>query len=437
MHVSALKTAVFAASCLAVAACARSSPQPPVVTPPSGSETVRGNERLGWDQPAGDTAELAGIRYAVYVDGARRELSGVTCGNTAGANGFACTAPLPSMTTGSHTLELAAFVQDGSLLESARSSPLSVTVTGALTESEGRALGPAGASASSSSSVSRGTAPDWPAAARRLAAGLDRAADLAILPDGAMLIAERSGRVRLFRDGRLQAEPAFALADAGSSGAFLAIAADPQFPRTRFVYAIHTGRARSGALTFTLARYRESGGTLGDRIVLLDDIVASTDPHASLRFGPDGKLYAAFDDGGGGPQAMEDMASFNGKILRLNPDGTTPADQPRGSPILRIGSPSPRGLDWHRSSSHLWTGDATGAATARWTARPAAIAAHDDNLFVAWENGLLRARVDRIQPARLARVDDILRGVAVEAVAVASDGRVYFATADALGALTR
>jgi len=70
-------------------ACRGNPPEPPVVTPPSGSETINGSERIGWDQRAGDPIELAAIRYAVYVDGARSELTGVNCATTATATTIA------------------------------------------------------------------------------------------------------------------------------------------------------------------------------------------------------------------------------------------------------------------------------------------------------------------------------------------------------------
>jgi len=98
------------------------------VTPPPGGETINGSERIGWDQHAGDTVELAAIHYVVYVDGSRRDLSDVNCGTTASSSGYPCTARLPTMNAGSHTLELASYVQDNSLLESGRSAPLQVTV---------------------------------------------------------------------------------------------------------------------------------------------------------------------------------------------------------------------------------------------------------------------------------------------------------------------
>ena len=107
--------------CVGAIACdSRSTPAPPVVNPPATGETITGSERIGWDQRAGDVVELAAITYVVYVDGVRTPLTEVTCGNTATAAGFACTARLPSMSAGAHTLQLASTVVDGSPLESDR-----------------------------------------------------------------------------------------------------------------------------------------------------------------------------------------------------------------------------------------------------------------------------------------------------------------------------
>src|SRR5262252_5651783 len=111
-----------------IAACGGSTPSPPVVNPPTGGETINGNERIGWNQPAADAVELATIRYAIYVDGTRTDAAGVTCATSATAAGFACTARLPPLTPGAHSLQLASFVDDGGVLESARSAALPVTV---------------------------------------------------------------------------------------------------------------------------------------------------------------------------------------------------------------------------------------------------------------------------------------------------------------------
>jgi hypothetical protein len=116
-------TTVFAiAMTIACAACSRSHPaeEPQVLT---------GHERFGWDQKAADRAELSKLRYAMYVDGNRTEITDATCSDTAGAAGFACTCPLPALSSGPHTLQVAAYVRDGSAVkESSRSAPVRVVI---------------------------------------------------------------------------------------------------------------------------------------------------------------------------------------------------------------------------------------------------------------------------------------------------------------------
>ena len=65
-------------------------------------------------------------------------------------------------------------------------------------------------------------------------------------------------------------------------------------------------------------------------------------------------LYAAFDDGGDTGLAG-DLASPNGKVLRLNADGSTPRDQ--AGPVYSYAYHSPRGLDWDPASGALWVAD--------------------------------------------------------------------------------
>lgn len=97
-------------------------------TPPSGGgETITGLERFGWDQPAADAGELASFRYALYVDEARSEATDVSCAPGAAAGRFACTCRLPALSSGAHSLQVAAFVLDaGVTRESARSAAVRV-----------------------------------------------------------------------------------------------------------------------------------------------------------------------------------------------------------------------------------------------------------------------------------------------------------------------
>lgn len=441
---------------LTAAACSSSTPTPPHMTP-AAPVTVTGKEHLTWDQSAASSAELSMIGFNIYIDGLPSIFTGVDCtptgtsGETAGL--FECKAPLPPMTVGGHSLELTSFFQDSPTVESAKAGPLLVTVVGATTmtrQQPGQAAAPvatpSGRRASAGEAAAGIDARAWPPAAVRLADGLDRPADLAFTPDGRLWIAERSGRVRVLQDGAVLVEPALTLAaPAGGGGAIVAVAVDPQFARSHFIFAIYTARSRqpeiggavgprSGPLTFTLARFREAANTLADRIVILDDVPASLEARAALRFGPDGKLYAAFDNGGD-DQLIEDLASFNGKILRLNPDGTTPDDAARKSPVFMSGITSPRGLAWHWRSGQMWAADERRVGAVPWDNAPAALAILQDDLFVGSDVGLRRGRIDEQHPSRLTRTADVLRNLPVHAVAAGPDGALYFATDGALGRL--
>ena len=110
-------------TCLLASACGRSSGAPGS----SDVEIVTGLERFGWDQPAADAGELSSFRYAIYVDNSRTEAADVSCGSTSAGGRFACTCQLPLIASGSHTLQVAAFVSDeGTVRESARSATVRI-----------------------------------------------------------------------------------------------------------------------------------------------------------------------------------------------------------------------------------------------------------------------------------------------------------------------
>ena len=109
---------------LLVAACGGSTAPP---ANGGAGETVTGSERIAWDQPAADAGELGTFRYAVYVDDARTEAADPSCASSSTSGRFACTTSLPQMTTGRHSLQVAAFVLDGGLArESSRSTTIRV-----------------------------------------------------------------------------------------------------------------------------------------------------------------------------------------------------------------------------------------------------------------------------------------------------------------------
>ena len=435
------------------------------MTPPPGGETINGNERIGWDQPAADTVELATIRYAIYVDGTRTEASGVTCMTTSTAAGFACSGRLPPLTPGAHTLQLASFVIDGGVLESPRSAALPVTVVAAAVDQRS-ATASAERERGGQSALVRRTSPASPNEGGRASAArvvevdtVVDATDLAFAPDGRLFIAERAGTVRVVRGIRVDAaglrplEPANRGRQAPDASELsrlhlperaelLALAIDPQFGASRFVFAIYSER-RGDAATFTLGRFREAGGVLADEAVLLDRIPASAPPHAALRFSGDGTLYAAFD-AGGDARRSNDPASYNGKVLRLRTDGTTPRDQPSSTPVVGGGLFAPVGLAWTAGARDPWAVDRLADGSVQLVevggnhrayrlpdgfSASSVTGAPDGNLLIGSSDtgALLRVRFDDAQPisteqVELTELDD------VRALTLAPDGALYLAT---------
>lgn len=97
-----------------------------------------------------------------------------------------------------------------------------------------------------------------------------------------------------------------------------------------------------------VVRVTDKGSELSDDLVIFDKIPAA-EFHAGcrLRFGPDGKLYVSTGDARQKERA-QDLGFLGGKILRLNADGTIPADNPiAGSPVYSYGHRNPQGFDWH------------------------------------------------------------------------------------------
>jgi glucose/arabinose dehydrogenase len=462
-------------ACLTVVACEEDEIEPPTI--PAGFERVTGNDRLGWDQQASDSQELASIRYLVYVDDdAGRDIQNVACSAAAGPSGFSCTGALPPLTPGEHRLKLTSFLEsNGARFESAPSPTLNVVFVAAgasVTAASPQTLRFPLAASSAPEPFNTTTTDGVEIHVRVVAEGLQEPTDIATTSDGAVWVAERAGAVRVFRGGRLLPSPSLTLTDVRlDGGGLLAIAADPDFSANRYVYLVYTTDAG-----FRLARFRAVGDTLGERAILLDGVAASANPSAALRFGPDLQLYLGLDDAGD-PRSPGDLGSFNGKILRLNRDATTPRDQPGLSPVLVPNLRSPRGVDWDVDGARMWIADDTpdragqllvaaparattsagagGSSTTRYNlpegAAPRGLAVYRGDLLAALQGSvlvateepsgaasLLRIRLDQAGGGTIVGTERLLRGSidSARAIDVSTEGVIYLCTRGALLALT-
>ena len=177
-------------------------------------------------------------------------------------------------------------------------------------------------------------------------------------PDGRIFLTERSGRIRVVERGQLRAEPWLALEVAASGEAgLMGLAIDPQFAQNRFVYVAYSYRTGVFGVRNRLVRLREdpkSGSGVMDKI-LIDDIPGSNNHDGGrVKFAPDGKLYWTMGDAQTTRYA-QNLKSLNGKILRLNPDGSIPSDNPfPNSYVYSYGHRNPQGLAWQPGTGRLY-----------------------------------------------------------------------------------
>ncbi len=174
-----------------------------------------------------------------------------------------------------------------------------------------------------------------------------------------LLVAERAGRIREVVEGSLRDEPLFTLLDiaAVEESGLMGLALDPDYGSNRYIFACYTYSGSSGLMN-RVARLRDLGERIEMDAVIIDDI-PSAKYHAGCRlgFGPDGKLYVTTGDALQ-PQAAQELDSLAGKILRLNPDGSIPADNPfQGSAVYSLGHRNPQGISWNPENGLLYASE--------------------------------------------------------------------------------
>ena len=207
---------------------------------------------------------------------------------------------------------------------------------------------------------------------RVLTAGLENPWSLEFLPDASILITERNGRLRHFKDGVLSGPvpglPAV-VSDNFISGLH-DIKLHPDFARNRLVFWVYNkgdvgaaagagggrGGRGGGARTLTVAR----GVFDGRALTKVEDVIsmAGASTVSRLLFLPDGTLLVST---WGEPQQMaQDKTGLSGKILRYNDDGTIPRDNPfvgkegYRPEIYTLGHRTPESLVWHEPTKTIW-----------------------------------------------------------------------------------
>jgi aldose sugar dehydrogenase len=188
-----------------------------------------------------------------------------------------------------------------------------------------------------------------------VADGLQLPANLAFAPDGRLFLTEVSlGKVRVIDRGSPLPEP-FAQVEVAQRPemGLLGLTLDPDFARTRYVYLYYSQAKDDKPWRNRVVRFTDVGGKGTDMQVILDDLPiadwAFNGGHngGRLSFGPDGKLYVTVGDVGV-RKSSQDPGKLSGKLLRINPDGSVPTDNPfPGSPVYSLGLRNAWGIGFH------------------------------------------------------------------------------------------
>lgn len=166
-----------------------------------------------------------------------------------------------------------------------------------------------------------------------VADGLVHPWGLTFLPDGRMLVSERSGRMRLIRaDGMLIPEPIVNIDDVLSSGqgGLMDVEASPRFERDSIIFYTHSCGTPNANNT-CVSRARLDGMRLTDQKILFQaEPLKSTKVQFGSRvtFLPDGTLLASIGDGFDYRERAQTLDNHFGKIVRLTTDGEVPPDNP-------------------------------------------------------------------------------------------------------------
>jgi len=192
---------------------------------------------------------------------------------------------------------------------------------------------------------------------------------IAFLPGGDLLVTERPGRLRIVRGGKLVPTPVAgvpAVAAAGQGG-LLDVALHPQFATNRLVYLTYSKQVPGGSTTaLHLAKFEKDALVNGKDIFVADTKGRPGHFGSRITFDKSGHLFISVGDRQIAPEGdlakhpAQELSNHHGKTIRLNLDGSVPADNPFAKQagakpeIWSYGHRNPQGLLIHPVTGDLW-----------------------------------------------------------------------------------
>ncbi len=188
---------------------------------------------------------------------------------------------------------------------------------------------------------------------------------IAFLPNGDMLVTERPGKLRLIRDGELDPQPISGIPEVligGIAGESLQeVTLHPDFEENSLIYLTYMKPLEGRDFTPTIARGRldlEQMALLDvEDIFLAKTIDGGLVAGAPMIFAPDGTIIMGV---GNGTETAQDPSIHNGKIIRINDDGSIPADNPFVNEpgylpeIYTLGNRNMLGLALNPETGEVW-----------------------------------------------------------------------------------
>jgi len=168
----------------------------------------------------------------------------------------------------------------------------------------------------------------------RVATGLASPTAMAFAPDGRLFVAQQGGALRVIRNGALLSQPFLTVSvnSAGERG-LLGVAFDPNFASNNFVYVYYTTSTapiHNRLSRFTASAANPDVAAAGSEVQLLNlpNLSSATNHNGgAIHFGTDGRLYIAVGENANSANSQSFTTTL-GKLLRINPDGTIPSDNP-------------------------------------------------------------------------------------------------------------